>query len=229
MNTYVVIIGDVEDSREAPDFARHRDRALGELSRRHRDAGWTDADYAVSTWDEFQVVLSVPAALPRVIWDIHRAFHPLRVRLAVGGGAVERLDDGGDVNRSATGEAFYRAREALEGLSGRRHGTGRVRIAVGWNDPAVAASLNAALRLVDVLVGEITATQWEVIGHYESLGHQGEVARALEKSESTISRSLAAARYWEIQASLGDLNEYLQNCIKNSKIENLHKEEHLWL
>lgn len=229
MDTEVVLIGDVQGSRDAADFPAHRDRVLRELSRRHRHAGWTDGDYAVSTWDEFQGMLAEPAALPRVLWDIYQAFQPLRVRLAVGGGAVERLDDGGAVNRSATGEAFYLAREALEELSARRHGSGRARVAVAWNDPVVAASLNAALRLVDVLSDDITATQWEVIGHYESLGHQGEVARVLDKSESTISRSLAAARYWEIQASLGDLETFLQNCPKKRKMSKLHQEEHLWL
>lgn len=229
MDTEIVLIGDVQGSRDAPDFPAHRDRALRELSRRHRHAGWTDVDYAVSTWDEFQGMLADPVALPRVLWDIYRAFQPLRVRLAVGGGAVERLDDGGAINRSVTGEAFYLAREALEELSARRHGSGRVRLAVAWNDPAVAASLNAALRLVDVLSDEITATQWEVIGHYESLGHQGEVARVLDKSESTISRSLAAARYWEIQASLGDLETFLKNCTNKSNNTQLHREEHLWL
>lgn len=230
MSTFVALIGDVQRSREVADFARHRDQALSSLSRSHRQAGWMDADYAVSAWDEFQGLITRPAALPRVLWDVYKAFRPLDLKLAVGGGRVERLADADRaINQSATGEAFFLARKALELLTERRHGAGRARVAVGWNEVPVEAALNSALRLLDLLVAEITGKQWAVIECYEETPHQGEVAARLGKSESTISRSLAAARYWDIRSSIEDLERFLEICTVQGKTDNMYSETHLWL
>lgn len=212
MRTRIALLADVQDSRGIENFAPLRDRALADLSRRHRERGWCEMDYAVTAWDEFQGLLSDPAALPHVLWDVWREFRPMRLRLAIGGGGVERMADApadATVNTAFTGDAFYRAREALASLDAPRHGMSRVRIAAAWDDPLLEAACNSVLRLADALVGDITPRQWQVIDCYEKLGKQTEVAAALDKSESTISRSLASARYWELGASLNDLAQVI--------------------
>lgn len=211
MDTFIALIVDVRDSRRLENFTDRRDRALRDLSKRHRTRDWLDADYAVTAWDEFQALIVQPPALPKVLWDVYKSFRPWSLKLGVGGGGVDR-QDGVElpINEAATGEAFFLARDALESLEGRRQRTGQAGIMVAWNEPAVAHALNAALRPLDLLISAITDTQWQAIELYETSGRQDEVARKLDKSESTISRTLSTARYWDIRAGLDDLSEFLR-------------------
>lgn len=218
MSDCVALIADVADSRRIDGFPERRDRLLSELSRRHRARGWTGFDYAVTAWDEFQGLVEEPARLPRVAWDFWKAFRPWSLRLALGLGPAERISGPGDsvpLNQAVTGEAFYRARAALEELDSPRHGMSRVRLKVGPPDEARAMACNAVLRLADALVQDITDRQWQVIEHYERSGKQTDVAAALDVAESTVSRSLASARYWELQASLSELGDLLSAPIPN--------------
>jgi hypothetical protein len=212
MSDRVALIADVADSRRIEDFPARRDQRLARLSRRHRDSGWIDFDYAVTAWDEFQGLVLEPRRLPRVVWDLWCAFRPWSLRLAAGIGPVEPVAGpapGTPLNQAVTGEAFYRAREALEALDSPRHGLSRVRLQVGAEDDSRALACNAVLRLADALVQDITERQWEVIGLYERSGKQADVAAELGVAESTVSRSLASARYWELKASLSNLGELL--------------------
>lgn len=216
MTHRAALIADVADSRRIADFARRRDCVLGDLSERHKAAGWTDFDYAVTAWDEFQGLVNAPAMLPRVAWDLWRAFRPWSLRLAFGIGPVERASSGDStqaLNEAVTGEAFYRARAALELLDSPRHGLSRVRLQAGAPSDPRAMACNAVLRLADALVQDVTDRQWEVIERYEHSGKQTEVAAALGVAESTVSRSLASARYWEIRASLSELGKLLDGPI----------------
>jgi hypothetical protein len=221
-----VITGDVQNSRAVRDFPRRRDRVLAQLSKSQRDRGWVDADYAVTAWDEFQMLLIRPEALPWAVWEIYRAFQPaMALRLGIGGGRVERTSATAPINETATGEAFILAREALERLASPRRGAGQARLAVATCSATLTHALGAALRLVDVLAADITETQWRVISAFERYGRQDRVARALGRNESTISRSLAAARYWDLQATLTDLEALLQQsgCALQSNRPEVHE------
>ncbi|TVQ40455.1 MAG: hypothetical protein EA370_03575 [Wenzhouxiangella sp.] len=220
MDTQVALIVDVADSRRIKDFPGQRDQLMETLSLRHRRNGWMDADYAVTAWDEFQGLLVAPASLPAMIWDLLLVVYPISMRIAIGGGAVERHPDQRlPINRAATGEAFFLAREAMETMRKSRRGAEQARMALRWNDPLIEAAGNAVLRLVDVLVGRITRKQWEVIAGYEQLRKQADVAAALQKSESTVSRSLSSAHYWEIRSSLEDFALVLRHRLTGDDAE----------
>lgn len=219
MDDRVALIADVADSRRIADFPEQRDRLLTRLSRRHRENGWTRFDYAVTAWDEFQGLIDQPAALPRVVWDFWWTFRPWSLRLALGIGPVDQMAGAGEampLNQAVTGEAFYRARAALDALDSPRHGLSRVHLQVGAPEDGRAVACNAVLRLADALVQDITERQWEIISQYERSGKQTEVAAAVGVAESTVSRSLASARYWELKASLAELGELLAGLIGRS-------------
>lgn len=212
MSTYVAIIADVINSRDFDDFAARRDRALGALQQQHNQQTLIASDFAITAWDEFQVLLAAQQALPQVLWDLQRAFYPLRLRLGIGCGKVEWARHQRDaVNEAATGEAFFLAREALAAISAQARGGSRSEIQVRWHEPLMQHALNAALRLLSVLLADITAQQWQVIAAYEQFGRQDAVAEALHKTPSTISRTLRSANYWELMASLDDLRRLLSS------------------
>lgn len=212
MNARIALSGDVINSRTVPEFAVLRDQALSQLSSKHREQGYISSDYAITAWDEFQVLLDVEEGLPQLVWDLHRSFQPLRLRLGVGRGGIIRVDDTVKaVNEDVSGEAFYKAREALKSITDQRREGSRAGIKVLWDDVRMTRALNASFRLLDVLIGLISEKQWRVIIEFERLGRQDRVAELLGKQASTISRSLNSAHYWEIKASLSDLTEWLRD------------------
>ncbi len=214
MSASCAILVDVVESRRMKDFAEQRDRLVHSLSQRHRQRGWVKLDYAVTAWDEFQGLIERPEQLPWVLWDLWLQTHPIKLRIGLGGGGVERHDDGArPLNEAVTGEAFFLAREALERARGRSRNGALSRVVLRWNHDVIESAGNGILRLIDALVDRLTETQCENIRGYEQLRKQAEVAEALAKSESTISRSLASAQYWRIRASLEDLERVLSGLL----------------
>ncbi len=210
MNTRIALIADVRTSRRLSDFAGRRDQALAALSARLLNLGALDASFAVTAWDEFQALLVDPVRLPDVLWDIYKTFQPMQLRIALGGGAVMRQPGSPEpINETATGPAFVAAREALEAISSPRRGAGQAMIEVCWPEHWLEPALNAALKPLDVLIGRISTTQWRVIEAYEALGRQDKVAEQLGRNESTISRNLTAAHYWDIKMALDDVQKLL--------------------
>ena len=210
MKPSCAILVDVVDSRHIRDFADQRDWLVNGLSRRHRQRGWISIDYAVTAWDEFQGLIERPESLPWVLWDLWLHTYPMKLRIGLGGGDVEW--HGGReraLNESVTGEAFFLAREALDFAHGRHRASALSGVVLRWNNEVIESAGNGMLRLIDGLVDRLSETQWRVIREYERLHKQVDVALALAKSESTISRSLASAQYWQIRASLEDLERVL--------------------
>ncbi len=210
MDTQVVIIADVINSRDFNDFARRRDQALQHLDEQHLQRELIDGRYAITAWDEFQVLLANHAALPAVLWDLVRVFYPLRLRLGIGCGQVERARASLQaVNEDASGQAFYLARAALDDIDASSRGSSRSEIKVNWPEDDMTHALNACLRLLHVLLDSITSSQWQVIVAYQQLQRQDAVAKQMGKTASTVSRSLQSSNYWEIVASLEDLRQLL--------------------
>lgn len=217
MSARCAILIDVVESRGMKDFAEQRDRLVDTLSRRHRQRGWIQVDYAVTAWDEFQGLIERPDQLPWVLWDIWLQTYPIKLRIGLGGGNVERHGGGTrPLNEAVTGEAFFLAREALNRATAHKRGSALSRVVLCWNHGLIESAGNGILRLVDALVDRLTETQWESIAGYEQFRKQADVAEALAKSESTISRSLASAQYWRIRASLEDLERVLVGLLRDT-------------
>ncbi len=211
------IVVDVVESRRMKDFADQRDRLVETLSQRHRQRGWIQFDYAVTAWDEFQGLIERPDQLPWVLWDIWLQTYPIKLRIGLGGGNVERHGGGArTLNEAVTGEAFFLAREALDRATGRNRSSALSQVVLRWTHALIESAGNGILRLVDALVDRLTETQWDSIAGYEQFRKQADVAAALAKSESTISRSLASAQYWRIRASLQDLERVLVGLLQDS-------------
>jgi hypothetical protein len=207
---HAAILCDVIGSRRQPDFRRVRDETLEELSARHLDEGWISFPYAVTAWDEFQGLIHEIRDVPRVIWSLITTFHPLHLRVGVGIGSVEiDIDSNAPLNKAATGEAFFRARNALKiSKKGKDH-KHEPSSQVETGNRSADLFLNTTLHLLDTLVSKATPSQWEVILEYEKLGQQDLVAEKLGKADSTVSRSLRRSNYWQMIEAVEAMTEYL--------------------
>jgi hypothetical protein len=207
---HAAILCDVKGSRRQSDFRRVRDTTLEELSARHLGEGWIRFPYAVTAWDEFQGLTREISAAPRVIWSLITEFYPLRLQIGVGIGNVEvDLDNDAPLNEAATGEAFYRARNALNTSKKGRDNKHKASSQADSGNRSVDIFLNTTLHLLDTLVSKATPSQWEVILEYENLGQQDRVAEKLGKADSTVSRSLRRSHYWQMIEAVEAMAEFL--------------------
>ncbi len=206
---YAVITADVIRSRSFSNFRRKRDARLAPLSKTHVAGGLIVSPYAVTVWDEFQGILAAPHLFPRVILDMRRAFFPMELRIAIGLGSVSEPRKS-PINQFAGGQAFERARAAMDRLKGNKTSKYRVLTMVESGDRAVDLATNTIYRLQDTLVGEISPKQWETIHWLLRTGSQELAAKKLGVNVSTVSRTLRRAHHWQVEETLRATEEFLQ-------------------
>jgi hypothetical protein len=189
-----------------------RDRELGPLSRLHLAERLIIAPYATSAEHEFQTVLTAPAHLPRAVWELRMAFHPLVLRVAVGLGRLRSLprSSGESIHEAGSGEAFDNARRASERFRSRRGTKYPLLTVVCGVDPLLEAVMNGMFRLHDTLLLQITARQWQAVLALEREGRQDLAAAELGIDESTISRTLQRAHHSQLHDARGALAEILE-------------------
>lgn len=188
----------------------HRDRVPEVLARLEvvlADRPGVVVPFDRTVGDEVQGVLDDPATVVDAVLDLLRDGG---WSVGVGAGAVDQPLPA--VSREASGEAFVRAREAVEQAKSR---AATAPVAVRGEPPARAAEVEALLRLLAAVVDRRTAPGWEAVDTLARVGGtQKDVARALGVSEQAVSQRLRVA-LWPEEAAvrpvvarlLGELSE----------------------
>jgi hypothetical protein len=201
--SYLALMGDLVGSREVPDRAglqRRLTELLSDLNERYRP--WLEAPLRVVRGDEFQGLFRAPHLLIPVITTIEDRMHPVRVTFGAGWGALS-TDPGSDVG-ALDGPAFHRCRDALE--EARRQGEWARTRGLGTS---LDALVTAHLSLLAAVRSRWTDTQRGYVRAARS-SLQREVAEAYGVSESTVSKSLSAARFPVVLAGEHALTNFLQ-------------------
>jgi hypothetical protein len=194
--TYAVITADIRGSRGVADFRRERDRKLKPLTRLHLDQKVILSEYAITAWDEFEG-LTIPEHVPRLLFDLRRWFYPLRLWIGVGIGAVSEPHRK-PINVFAGGEAFERARQAIEDIKKKQKRFPRWTAFVSGSQEFDLIA-NTVYHLHDTLIQGVSLKQWKTINAQISLQTQGRAAKKLGLDESTVSRSLRRGFYTQMQ------------------------------
>ena len=205
---YSVITADVVGSRKIAAFRPNRDRILKEISRLHLKQKFILSPYAVTAWDEFQVILSKPEHTPRVIFDLRRLFFPFQLWIAVGMGAATGAHRE-PVNVYAGGEAFQRAREAAERL---KSVSTKYRVLTDFEsgNKILDTIANTIYHLQDSFLEGITAKQWATINMQLETRSQDLTARRLSVDTSTVSRNLKRGYYWHLVETVEAMERILK-------------------
>ncbi|MDZ7720637.1 MAG: SatD family protein [Balneolaceae bacterium] len=115
MNTYIVIIGDIEQSKQlSPNDRRQVQNELESVFEElNRSSANIVSPYTITLGDEFQVVYDSAGEIFKHIWTIMAAVHPVFVRFSIG---VGKITTGVNKRNSLgmDGPAFYKARECIE-------------------------------------------------------------------------------------------------------------------
>lgn len=195
--TYAAITCDIVGSRQIEEFRRKRDQKLRRIAKLHVEKKWILSEYAITAWDEFEGILSRPQNVPAVIVDLRRHFHPFELWIGIGMGEVTEPHKK-PVNIFAGGEAFERARAAVNQLKSKRRKTGVLTSFVTGNEMFDLIG-NTIYHLHDSLLQSVSAKQWETINVLMETSAQGRAARKLGLNKSTVSRNLRRGFWWQIQ------------------------------
>ena len=194
---FAAITCDIVGSRQIEEFRRKRDQKLRRISRLHVEQKWILSEYAITAWDEFEGILSRPENAPAVIVDLRRHFHPFELWIGVGIGEVTEPYRK-PVNVFAGGEAFERARAAINQLKGKRSKTGVLTSFVTGNEMFDLIG-NTIYHLHDSLLQSVSTKQWETINVLIETSGQERAAKKLGLNKSTVSRNLRRGFWWQIQ------------------------------
>jgi len=194
---YAAVTCDIVKSRHIEDFRRKRDQKLRRISALHVENKWILSEYAITAWDEFEGILSRPENLPAVIIDLRRHFHPFELWIGIGIGQVTEPHRK-PVNEFAGGEAFERAREAMNHLKSKRSKTDALTSFV-TADETFDLIANTVYNLHDSLLQGISTRQWQTINVLMETSRQDLTAKKLRLNESTVSRNLRRGFWWQIQ------------------------------
>jgi SatD family (SatD) len=194
---YAAITCDIVGSRQIEEFRRKRDQKLRRISKLHVERKWILSEYAITAWDEFEGILSRPTNVPAVIVDLRRHFHPFELWIGIGIGEVTEPHKK-PVNVFAGGEAFERAREAMNKLKPKRSKTGVLTSFVTGNKMFDLIG-DTVYQLHDSLLQSISNKQWETINVLMETSGQELAAKKLGLNKSTISRNLRRGFWWQIQ------------------------------
>jgi len=206
---YAVITADLVGSRRIADFRKKRDAILRTVSAAHSERGLILTPYTITVWDEFQAIMASPEVFPQAALDLRRQFYPLILRIAIGVGTVTEPRKF-PINQFAGGEAFERARSAMERLKREKRSRSAALTAVESGDRMLDLAANAIYQLQDALAADLSPAQWKTVRWVAGMGSQELAAKKLKVNISTVSRTLRRAHYWEIEETSQALEEFLR-------------------
>lgn len=200
-----VLIADLVSSRSIPAadrtsvdraMARAIDRTL-HVHREHFRLG-----PQVLKGDELQAVLRPDAPALSILTYLRaqlagREGRAIRLRAGLGAGRITRLSPKGPF--ASEGEAFHRARAAVEGLK-----VGRVDRLTGWvtGDAHFDRWASSMLPLLDAIMNRWTPAQWEAVaGRLETRG-MDDIARRSGVTFQSVSKRLRAASWNEARGAM---------------------------
>lgn len=122
MKSYIVVIGDIEQSKKlSPDVRTQTQRSLEAVFKKlNQDSNHIVSPYTITLGDEFQVVYHRADELFQHIWAIMAVIHPVAVRVSIGVGEITT-----PINKEHAlgmdGPAFHKARESIDQMRKKEH------------------------------------------------------------------------------------------------------------
>ena len=151
--------------------------------------------FTVSRGDEIQALCRGSLEAPEIVRLLRYHCRPLSLRLGIGIGRGPA--EGAASSWELSGEAFFRAREALE-RTGKR---GNLLTGVVCGDERLEAIAEALFGLLDAVWSRWTGGQWEAVMAYERHGTYEAAGRALGIAFQNAAKRCHSARWPAVRAA----------------------------
>jgi hypothetical protein len=202
--SYCAIIGDINRSRDLPDRAKMQRqflRTIDSLNREFKESIVSDFRFRVSHGDAFEGLLIAPAESYRFARRLQDLMKPAPFSIGIGIGSLStKLVKNVD---TVDGEAFYRARCALELATKNRQ-----EVVFDFDSSALLLT-NALVGLIEKEWGRLTSRQREVIERMKELKSQEAVAKKLKITQPAVSKVLGSPIIRTLTEAEKALHEFL--------------------
>jgi len=159
---------------------------------------------ALSRGDEIQCVVAKNKNTFSVIREIRYSLLPYQLKIGIGIGEIEipeAVRDSWDLS----GEAFFRARESLEHLSG----ADETALELNSGDSSKDLAINSILTLMNLIMNDWTITQFNYVMSYEEYGTYERASTALKVSSQNIHKTCKRANWDVIKQIEKNLNQLI--------------------
>lgn len=177
--SFVALIGDIVDSRTAPDRQALHDAMTKTLEGVNSDHPVVDPA-VITLGDEFQGVYATLGDALTAAFRIRAALRPHDVRFGVGRGEIQVLDPERGIH---DGPAYWAARDAIEQAAALAERaalrTTRTVFTSPEDPPHHVAAVNAALLGLDQILGALSPVSWRILAGRM----QGRTQKALAAQE----------------------------------------------
>lgn len=200
-----VVLADVVGSRNIPDriaFDRKMEAAVTELNNRY-------AAFLVlplRAWkglDEIATVTNSSKVLYGLADDLNQMLAPDQIRLAVAQGSLDIIPGDGDVTQ-ADGPAFHKAAAMMNEL--KKEG---LLFAAETGSVALDLQLKLNINLLLLLKEGWTARQRTIYEAYRNQPNQEAIAKSLEVTQQSVSKSLKAIKAVQVLGLENSLQQWL--------------------
>lgn len=189
---YCAIIGDIVSSRKYKDRQKlqHKfQQAMDQINHHYNDH--IASNFTITLGDEFQGLLFTPSISYNIIQEIREALSPVQLVFGVGVGDIE-TNFSKEISIGSDGPVYHRARDMV--MKAKLKGPS-LQYSLGSEEDSL---INGLLYFIESCTKKRTKRQKEVIYHYNKNKNQYETAKQLNIDQSTVSRILRDALYYEV-------------------------------
>lgn len=212
--SYVVIIGDIIDSRKLEDreaIQKKFKEALNFINQKYSMS--ISAKFKITLGDEFQGLLKDRQSILDIITDFELYMLPVEFRYGIGIGDIDteiNYEDSSEID----GSAYHRARDMINVLEDKKgkynEEVSDILICSGevWCERDVL--INSLLTVCSALKSKWTERQKEIICTYLQNGeNQYKTAQVLEIAQSSVNRALQSARFYAYKSAMDTMTSVL--------------------
>lgn len=183
---YIVLIGDIINSKES---SLNIELVIKNLNELNISSKVTQFSYYAG--DEIQILFEFNADIVSIIRKIRYSLFPLKLRIGLGIGDVDAIK--GNNSYKLNGEAFYKARNAIESIKKLKSDSTKL----SSDFKLLDLSFNTIMLIYDEIISSWSEKQFEAIMLYEKNGTYKEVANILNISINGVRKRLVSSK-WQI-------------------------------
>lgn len=205
MTSYIVIIGDLEHSKQLPGDERKQVQKKLEsvFHQLNKDSSHIISPYTITLGDEFQAVYDTPGKIFNHIWTIMANIHPVYVRISIGVGEIIT-----DINKKNAlgmdGPAFYKAREQLERMKEKK-----LLLSVSTKEPKFDKLVNNTFRILGANMRNWKKNRFAVLQKLYDEKDVKQIAKEIGLSEVAVYKNINAGTLESIRELTDTILEIL--------------------
>jgi hypothetical protein len=188
MGTYIVVIGDIVESKDLKPALRKQTQNYLEdvFEQLNRQSEHLLSPYTITLGDEFQAVYRLADHLFHDIWAFTAQIHPVRVRVAISVGEITT-----EINREQSlgmdGPAFHAARDRIDEMK-----ADDILLSLTTEDKSFDRLVNSSFRILAGNLQTWNKNRFSILKkRYENIEVK-KIARELDLSEVAVYKNIHA-------------------------------------